>query len=258
MSARRRLAFVRALHKHGKAKLHENNLYVVQDSTRRATLPADMCDHLAHQGIISREEDALFPSAETGAWIRRQLAAGSEAFAAQHRTITHEGEGRQVNLDESPLSRIAAMPANRNLLQPHQLEAGERFRKIFERAALRQRTTMSFAPDRVAKSGKRAPANMELAGMNIDARREIDRIFAALPSECAGVVIDVCGFEKGLQQVERERGWPRRSAKLVLRIGLDQLARHFGLMPMATGAGGGRVNGWRQDGARPTELGWAD
>lgn len=255
MSARRQLAFVRALHKHGTAKVHENNLYVVEGSARRVSLPADTCDHLISQGIITREGASLKPSKETPTWVRRQLAAGSDEFAAQHRTISHDGEGRQINLDESPLARIAAMPANKNLLQAHQLEAGERFRKIFERAALRQRTTMSYSPERVAKSGGGAPADMGLAGMNIDARREIDRIFAVLPSECAGVVIDVCGFEKGLQQVEKERGWPRRSAKLVLRIGLDQLARHFGLMPVATGTGRKGVSSWRQDDARPTGLG---
>ena len=61
-----------------------------------------------------------------------------------------------------------------------------------------------------------------------------------LPADCAGVVIDVCGWLKGLQEVERERGWPRRSAKLVLRIGLEQLAQHFGLGPYAVGKTRGR------------------
>ncbi len=60
--------------------------------------------------------------------------------------------------------------------------------------------------------------------------REIHDI---LPRDCAGVVLDVCGFLKGLQQVEIERGWPRRSAKLVLRIGLDRLAEHYGFSPRA-------------------------
>ena len=53
------------------------------------------------------------------------------------------------------------------------------------------------------------------------------------------MVFDVCGLGKGLQLIETERRWPRRSAKLVLRIGLEQLAAQFGLSPQATGTGTG-------------------
>jgi hypothetical protein len=60
----------------------------------------------------------------------------------------------------------------------------------------------------------------------------------------------VCGFLKGLQQVESERGWPQRSAKLVLRIGLDQVAHTFGLMPFAEGRASAPPRRWRQ-GPRP-------
>ena len=71
--------------------------------------------------------------------------------------------------------------------------------------------------------------------MAIDARKEIDKIISRLPSDCSSILIDILGLEKGLQLIERERGWPRRSAKLVLRIGLEQLAKIYGLSAIATG-----------------------
>ena len=64
------------------------------------------------------------------------------------------------------------------------------------------------------------------------------------------MVLDVCGLLKGLQQVESERGWPRRSAKLVLRIGLEQAAGFFGLTGVPAGKAKSRM--W---GERPTVVG---
>jgi hypothetical protein len=67
------------------------------------------------------------------------------------------------------------------------------------------------------------------------ARARLNDTLSLLPRDCASVLIDVYGFEKGLQSIEAERGWPRRSAKLVLRIGLDRLAEAWGLGETARG-----------------------
>ena len=79
----------------------------------------------------------------------------------------------------------------------------------------------------------------------MSARQRLNQLALALPADCWGVLFDVCGLGKGLQTVETERRWPRRSAKLVLRIGLNQLAAHWGLEHQAQGRDESAMRGWR-------------
>jgi len=150
--------------------------------------------------------------------------------------------------DESPLLRLAAsIDGGAPFLLPHQVEAGERLRRLVERARLGPRVTMSYDPTRIASRGASGGGAPDVADSAIDARRRLDAIARALPAECGGVLFDVCGLLKGLQIVETERGWPRRSAKLVLRIGLEQLAGHFGLTQTAEGRATGRSRSWLEE-----------
>jgi hypothetical protein len=168
-------------------------------------------------------------------------------FQAQHRIAGVDREGRAVNLAESPLSRLVV--GERAFLEPHHLEAAERVRALVERAQLQPRMTMSYSG--ASTGGKRQHNGAaDISDFAVDARRALDQIHRELPADCAGVVMDVCGWLKGLQEVERDRGWPRRSAKLVLRIGLEQLAQHFGFGPYAVGKTRVSQRGW-MEGERP-------
>ena len=158
--------------------------------------------------------------------------------------------------DHDGIAAVALLARGRGgeaaYLDPHHLEAARRIQTLFERSRLRPRTTMHYGP-RVGGGGP--SQSSDLTDMAADARRQLADIYRALPADCADVVIDVCGFEKGLQEIETERRWPRRSAKLVLRIGLEAIAQHLGFTQNATGPAGSRARSWLADGARPSEFG---
>lgn len=186
---------------------------------------------------------------------RRRTARGMADVAAAHRRLVRKADGTLLNLAESPLARLAVRAAGEAapFLEPHQVEAGERVRRLVARAQLQPRVTMSYSAAHTAGRGETARA-AEIGDMAFEARERLAEIHRLLPRDCAGVVLDVCGLLKGLQVVETERGWPRRSAKLVLRIGLEQLAQHYGLAPQATGEETRRRRAWMGEGARPERF----
>ena len=214
--------------------------------------PAAEVEILLRSGALAGDPTTCRANAQTRGWLKRSRL-DADMFAMQHRTIQRTAGGQDINLLESPLARLA-LAAGRDsaFLGPHHLEAGERVRRLVERAQLQPRLTMTYSGTRIA--GSRQQITADISDLAADARRDVAAIHRLLPGDCAGVVMDVGGLLKGLQEVERERRWPRRSAKLVLRIGLEQLAQHYGLGPFAMGKSGGQRQSWMEPGSRPQRF----
>lgn len=136
--------------------------------------------------------------------------------------------------------------------------AGERLRRDFTFGQLMPRMTANWdTPITGRRSGARGAA--DLSDNALAARQRLRRALEAVGPELRGVLLDVCCFLKGIGEVERERGWPARSAKVVLGLALECLARHYGLADHAVGASRrGRIESWGTPDHRPTVDGGED
>jgi hypothetical protein len=180
-----------------------------------------------------------------------------DAFRSQHLSlaqgqITTELGRASVTVDEgeSPLAWLARRHGRdgRAYIEPHQLQAGERLRADFTRANLMQRTTSNWAsPISSDKNGSNRAR--DFTETMIAARQHVHQALDTVGPEFAGLLLDVCCFLKGLEDVERERTWPARSAKVVLQLALDRLARHYGYAAQASGRAHAAVRTWLAEGA---------
>jgi hypothetical protein len=181
-----------------------------------------------------------------------------DSFRAQHLALTQRqivtDFGRaNVTVDEteSPLVWLVRRRGRdgRVLIETHQLQAGERLRADFTRAHLMPRTTSNWSNP--LSSGRQAGG--ERAGTftetMIAARQSVHLALDAVGPEFAGLLLDICCFLKGLEDIERERAWPARSGKVVLQLALARLARHYGYSSCARGPARAAMRTWLADDA---------
>ena len=183
----------------------------------------------------------------------RALASetGIDPHRAQHlklarRQIRDESGFSGVTVDEaeSPLAWLARRKGRdgRTLIEPVQLLAGERLRADFTRANLMPRITSNWSA--AVATGPRGASPATFTETVLGARQRVRAALDAVGPEFSGLLVDVCCFLKRLEEVERGRSWPPRSAKVVLQLGLDRLARHYGLHGEARGRDKAAVRTW--------------
>jgi hypothetical protein len=174
-----------------------------------------------------------------------------DAFRAQHLHLRgdavateHGAAAVTVDDNESPLAWLARRKGRdgRALIEPHQLQAGERLRADFTRAHLMPRTTSNW--ESPIASGPRSNGTGHFTDTMIAARQRVRQALDGTGPEFSGLLLDVCCFLKRLEDIERERAWPARSAKVVLQLALDRLARHYGYANEARGGGRAELRTW--------------
>lgn len=222
--------------------------------------PAD-ADLLVAADLAQYSSGGRLVATQAGhARVLRQLTADRaiDPFRAQHLTLARrlialpDGHA-DVVIDEaeSPLARLAKRKGRDGapLIEEVQVQAGERLRVDFTRAQMTPRVTSSWDASRA--QGRRGQSGAgTFTDVVVAAREQLRRALDAVGPEFAGLLLDVCCFLKGLEDVERERRWPPRSAKVVLQLGLDRLARHYGLAEEAHGRAKGPIRTWLDPGSQ--------
>ena len=168
--------------------------------------------------------------------MARGMAEAATPFCDQHRQwderqVTGDTGPRKIryNLAESP---VAAMGRRRDkdgkvFLESELIDAAERLREDFELAQMGPRVAQNW--ERFLTGGDRGGFRPD-AGQGEGPRGARDRVALALRDLGPGlgdVALRVCCFLEGIEAAERRMGWAARSGKIVLRIALQRLRRHY-------------------------------
>ena len=166
----------------------------------RAALRRFTEDRTAHPGAGEAECDA----AEAGTRIRYGAVESPIALL-----------GRRRDKDGKPFLELALV------------DAAERLREDFELAQMGPRVAQNW--DRFLTGGDRGSFRSE-GGPADGPRAARERVAAALADLGPGLgdMVLRCGcYLEGLEATEKRMGWSARSGKIVLRIALQRLRRHY-------------------------------
>ncbi len=222
-------------------------------SLGRGSYPRASLEELARLDLVARgERNGAFAISEVGrarlARDRARREGEGEVFGRQHREVEkvampEDGGAEEVALNrrESPLAwlRRRRGPDGEPLIDAASFEAGERLRRDLTFAGLLPGVTARWdGAVGGGAGGWRDPAGA--TDTVIAARQRVRTALAEVGADFAGLLLDLCGFLKGVETIERERRWPQRSGKIVIRLALGHLARHYGLSNEARGRDGPR------------------
>ena len=179
----------------------------------------------------------IWHPSEAGHAYWRRLNADTDPFRAQHqlrgrRMVSFEGTEIAAEFNEAETSlgwlRRRKGADGKPLVSDAQVEAGERLRKDFTLAQMSPRVTadwsLALGPDGRGKA-PRDPADATYIALA--ARERLAQALNAVGAGLAGVLVETCCNQRGLEDIERRYGWPQRSGKVVLQIALDRLVAHY-------------------------------
>lgn len=164
-----------------------------------------------------------------GAQHRQLRAADLDGDAATRKI--------RYNLAESPIALLGRRrdKEGQPFISPAMVQAAERLREDFELAQMGR--CMTQTADLFLTAGDTPPArSVEAAGAtapegaSATALRARGRVALALKDLGPGledVALRICCYLEGIEATEKRMGWAARSGKVVLRIALERLVRHY-------------------------------
>lgn len=168
----------------------------------------------------------LLAEAENTAQRQGRLSddAGDTACSATQKPKDAARRAR-YGAPDSPLTCLARRRDRdgTRFLSEDLVKAGERLREDFEMAQMGRHTGESwdrFLTEEAARPGTSSDSQSA-------ARRRVVGVLRDLGPGLGDVILRCCCYLEGLETAEREMGWSARSGKIVLRIALQRLRRHY-------------------------------
>ena len=160
----------------------------------------------------------------------RRLTGGEAAPSASQRGFDEDDTRRTRPVTvESPVTALARRrdKDGNAFLSPDLVEAAERLREDFEAAQAGPRVTQDW--DRFLTGPVRGtgPGGGPLGRGTAGARERVEAALRELGPGLADMALRCCYYMEGLETAERRLGWAARSGKVVLRIALLRLKRHY-------------------------------
>ncbi len=158
------------------------------------------------------------------------MAEAQASFQPQAQTMPNDRARRiRYCAAESPLVALARRRDRdgKPFLDETLVSAGERLREDFELAQIGPQVAQNW--DRFLTGGGRGSFDSESHGGrgSSNAKDRVARALSDLGPGLSDVALRCCCYLEGLELAEKRMGWSARSGKIVLRIALQRLKRHY-------------------------------
>ncbi|WP_343502497.1 DUF6456 domain-containing protein [Alloyangia pacifica] len=173
--------------------------------------------------LMAEQESRLRGFAEAQAGFE----SGRAAEAAMAEEESDPRGRRRYAATESPLASLGRRRDRdgKPFLDEALVRAGERLREDFELAQMGPRTTQNW--DHFLTAGVKPGSATRLPQGSEAARVRFTGALRDLGPGLGDVALRCCCYLEGLEETERTLGWAARSGKVVLRIALQRLRRHY-------------------------------
>ncbi|MGI9392265.1 MAG: DUF6456 domain-containing protein, partial [Parvibaculales bacterium] len=165
---------------------------------------------------------------ENGRAFYRRICAIEKPFQEQHQQRAFFASARGKNISSTPLRWLYH---RRNFISEHEYRAGELLYNDYEKSRNRTRLTTNWH-EAILENKKRAiyVNPTERASLSsLAAKEQFEQALDAVGYGLGDIMVAVCCEQSGLEETERRFSLPRRSAKIILKIALQQLAIFYGL-----------------------------
>ncbi len=167
-------------------------------------------------GLLAKEENRASGFADAQAPFSMKGAEG----AAPRRM--------RYSANESPLLALARRRDRdgTRFIPEDLVRAGERLREDFELSQMGPRVTQDWSRFLTTPGGGGSAGGGHARGFEA-ARRRVEGALHDLGPGLGDIALRCCCHLEGLERAEKRMGWSARSGKIVLRIALQRLKRHY-------------------------------